>query len=195
MMNKMNEIFRKVLNDRDIFDSPFDNHKNDTIPKLFEGENWKELGKLFDNGKKEEFEKRIDESFKKIKEKEIQGKNKWRISKIKELEKRAEWLKKAFDNKPNLLMQLFGNLDWYGLVECKLPSMDNYGKVIERYDISIVEQYFIDRANRVSEHQKRALKKVLEYIKELYKSGVSSEQIAYFVRKLNSLTKYWEVIE
>ena len=41
----------------------------------------------------------------------------------------------------------------------------------------------------------KALERVLEYVKELYIAGISPEEIAYFVRKLESLTKYWEVIE
>jgi len=115
--------------------------------------------------------------------------------KINELKQRGEWLKSAFDNKPHLLKQLFENLEWYGLVECKLPTMDSYGKVIERYNITMVEQYFVDKIKRSSYPQNRALEKVLEYVKELYIAGISPEEIAYFVRKLNSLTKYWEVIE
>jgi hypothetical protein len=73
--------------------------------------------------------------------------------------------------------------------------MENYGKVIERYDLSIVEQYFMGKIERSSYPQNIALERVLEYVKELYMAGISPEEIAYFVRKLKSLIKYWEVIE
>ncbi len=194
MMSKMDEVFRRVLNDRDIFDTPYDTDVKKPIPKLFEGDSWKELGKLFNEGRKNEFIEKIDSRIREIENQEQRARG-WRRDKINELKQRAEWLKLAFDNKPHLLKQLFENLEWYGLVECKLPNMDQYGKVIERYDISIVEHYFVDKIERTFYPQNRALEKILEYVKELYTGGVAPEEIAYFVRKINSLTKYWEVIE
>ena len=194
MTSKMDEVFKKVFNDRDIFDSPYDRNKGDIIPKLFEGDSWKELGRLFNESKKDEFISKVDSRIREIENQE-RGVNNWRRKKINELKQRGEWLKSAFDNKPHLLKQLFENLEWYGLVECKLPNMDSYGKVIERYNISTIVHYFVDKINRASYHQSKALERVLEYVKELYIAGISPEEIAYFVRKLNSLTKYWEVIE
>ncbi len=193
-MSKIDEVFRKVLNDKEIFDSPYDRNTRAPIPKLFEGANWKKLGRLFSKGRKDEFIEKIDSRIMEIENQE-RGARGWRRDRINELKQRAEWLKLAFDNKPHLLKQLFENLEWYGLVECKLPNMDQYGKVIERYDISIVEEYFADKIRRISYPQNRALEKILEYVKELYAVGTSPEEIAYFVRKINSLTKYWEVIE
>jgi len=211
MMSKMDEVFRKVLNDRDIFDTLYDTHARKLIPKLFEGDSWKELGRLFNEGRKDEFIEKIDSRIREIEnqEKELSKNmknklnskkyNEWIKSRkeiIKKLNQRAEWLKSAFDNKPNLLKNLFENLEWYGLVKCKLPrSMEDYGKVIERYDISIVEQYFVDKIKRASYPQNRALEKILEYVKELHTAGISPEEIAYLVRKIDSLAKYWEVIE
>ena len=194
MTSKMKEVFKKVLNDREIFDSTYDKNKGVPIPKLFEGKDWKELERLFEGGKKGEFMEKIDSRIEDIENQE-QRANRWRQKQINELKQRAGWLKSAFYKKTHLLKQIFENLEWYGLVECKLPNMDNYGKVIERYDLSMVEQYFIDKIKRASYPQNRALEKVLEYVKELYAAGISPEEIAYFVRKLNSLTKYWEVIE
>ena len=197
-MSKMNEVFKKVLNDRDIFYSPYDKKKHEPIPILFEKDLWAELRKLFEKRQKEEFNEKIDDRIKEIEKQEqnIQNKNLWRLKQIEELKKRAEWVKSAFDEKPYLLKNLFENLEWWsGLVECKLPNMDDFGAVIENYDISVVEQYFLDKMNRASSSQERALKKVLGYLMELYSAGIPPEVIAYFVRKLNSLTKYWEVIK
>ena len=195
MMSKIDEVLRKVLNDRDIFDTPYDTHARKPIPKLFEGASWKELGRLFNEGRKDEFIEKIDSKIREIENQERRARG-WRRDKINELKQRAEWLKSAFDNKPNLLKDLFETLEWYGLVECKLPTrMEDYGKVIERYDISIVEQYFVDKIKRASYPQNRALEKILEYVKELYTAGISPEEIAYLVRKIDSLAKYWEVIK
>jgi hypothetical protein len=194
MTSKMEEVFRKVLSDKDIFDSPYDKNKKESIPKLFEGEKWKELGKLFRAEKEEEFKRKIDGRMHEIENKEREV-NRWREERIKRLKERSAWLKGAYNEKPHLLMQLFDNLDWYGFVECKLPSMDAYGKVIERYDLPIVEHFFVDKIKGARFPKNNALEKVLEYVKELYDSHISVEEIAYFVRKLNSLEKYWGVIE
>ena len=193
-MSKIDEVFRKVLNDRDIFDSPYDRNTRASIPKLFEGESWKELGRLFNEGRKDEFIEKIESRIREIENQERRAHG-WRQNKIDELKQRAEWLKTAVENKPHLLKQLFENLEWFGLVDCKLPNMDQYGRVIERYDIFIVEQYFIDKIKRASYPQNKALEKILEYVKELYTAGIPPVEIAYFVRKVDSLTKYWEVIE
>lgn len=194
MTSKIDDVFRKVLNDREIFDSLYDRNAGAPIPKLFEGDSWRELERLFNEGKRDEFIEKIDSRIREIENQERRA-NRWRRDRINELKQRAEWLKSAFDGKPHLLKDLFENLEWYGLVECKLPRMEDYGKVIERYDISIVEQHFVDKIKRASYPQDRALKKILEYVKELHTAGISPGEIAYFVRKIDSLTKYWEVIE
>ncbi|WP_427338334.1 hypothetical protein [Caloranaerobacter sp. DY30410] len=191
MMSKIDEVFKKILNDTDIFDSP----RGEEDLKLFKEDDWKKLKELLDEDRRDEFKEKVDNMLDK-KIKKVQQKKIWsREDRIKELKQRAEWLKSAFDNKPYLLRQLIEILDWYGLVECKLPNMETYGKIIEKYEISIVEEYLSDKIRRTNYSQRKALEKVFEYIKELYHAGVSSERIAYFVRKLNSLTKYWEVIE
>ena len=195
------------MNDRDIFDSLWGRGWGKPIPKLFKKDEWKELKNIFEDviknneedikeKKKNEFIGKIDNGKKNLMEKKNlkEKKNEWNKG-IEELEKRAEWLKYALNEKPNLLKNLFENLEWYGLVKCRLPNMNNYGRVIERYDISTVEQYFIDKIYKAHNTRGKALEKVLEYVKELHSAGVPSEEIAYFVRKLESLTKYWEIIE
>ena len=193
MTSKIDEIFKKVLNDIDIFNSPYDSHKKDTIPKLFESNDWKKLKELYEKGKKNEFEETIQDRINQIKVNEQSAKS-WRKERIRELEERAKWLKNAYDNKPHLLKQLFETLEWYGLVECKLPNMNDFGLVIERYEKSIVLEYFTNKIEKSPFPKNRALRKVLNYIMELYDAGVPREKIAFFVRKLNSLEKYWEVI-
>ena len=193
MTSKMDEIFEKVLNDRDIFDSLYDRDKKEYIPKLFEGEDWKKLEELFDKKDENKFKEIIENRINQIKANE-QNAKRWRKEKIKELEERANWLINAYNNKPHLLKQLFKTLKWYGLVECKLPNMNDYGKVIERYDKSIVIEYFMNKIEKFSFPKNHALSKVLNYVIELYDAEVPREKIAFFVRKLNSLTKYWEVI-
>lgn len=106
-------------------------------------------------------------------------------------------MKKAYNQKPYILEQMFDKLDSFGLVECKLPNMEDYGKVIENHSISTVEQYFLSKiySDSTSAYQKRALKKTLEYVKELYAMNIDLLEIAFFVRKLNSLALFIEVIK
>jgi len=191
MMSKIDEVFRKVLNDRDIFW-----HK----VEIFNEKEWVELRQTFNdyirnnNRNSKDFVKRkIDEKIEFIERKNIRHDDKNKVLRL------LVALKNSVDEKPNLLYGLLNTLNSYALVKCNLPSsrsMEIFGKVIERYDISIVEQYFVDKIRRESDsHKRRALEKVLEYVKELHTAGISLEEIAYLVRKIDSLTKYWEVIE
>ena len=194
MMSKMDEVFKRVLNDEDIFSSPYDKDKREKLPKLFEGKEWSEiLYGFFNRGDQEKFNGLVDINLKKVLSRE-KNSGRRKQSKISDLKKLANDLKSAFVKKRNLLRNMFGNLNWFGLVTCNLPDMDDYGGVIERYEKSVVEVYFVDKIKRAYFPQNRAIGRVLEYVKELYFSKVSAEEISYFVRKLKSLEKYWEVL-
>lgn len=177
MISKMNEIFKKVLNDRDIFWMR---------ELIFNEKEWAELKKVIDNP--DNFIKIVDNKIESIKSNDKNKKD------IEESTKLCEGLKSAIRETPNLLNQIFDVLKSFGVVRCNLPNMDDYGKVVERYGMSTVEQFFLDKIRREnSQYKKKAMVKVLEYVKELHNSNLSSEQIAYFVRKLDSLKTFWEV--
>ena len=200
-MPRYDEIFKKALNDTDIFDSPTDGSIK--VPKLFEGDSWEELKTIYYSDKQTRQEsfyslvnKRLLEVSKKF---EDELKNNKRYKKEFEnyknaLKKCADWLKKSYTENTSLLELTFKNLEWYGVVECKLPKMDNYGRVVEKFPFETVETYFSDKIKSISGYKQLALKKVLGYIEELYSAKVSVEQIAYFVRKLDSLIVFWEFI-
>uniref|UniRef100_A0A7C3N7J8 Uncharacterized protein n=1 Tax=candidate division WOR-3 bacterium TaxID=2052148 RepID=A0A7C3N7J8_UNCW3 len=189
MISDMDKVFRRILNDEDIFW---------TQKEIFNKEEWLSLKEKFRNGNMDEFEKVIQEKIKDYDQKITQTNNNKEREKFQKAKTLCQSLIKAISNKPNLLNNLFEYLDSFGLVKSNLPSpssMDDYGKVIERYEISIVELYFLDKINRENNmYTKNALKKLLEYVKELYQSNQSPLEIAYFIRKLNSLTTLWEVL-
>jgi len=189
MMSDMDKVFRRILNDKDIFYPQ---------KEIFNKEEWLSLKEKFRNGKMDEFEKVIREKIIDYDQKINQANNNKEKEKLQKAQTYCKSLINAMNDKPNLLNTLFEYLDSFGLVKSNLPSpsaMDDYGKVIERYDISIVEHYFLDKINRENNmHTKNALKKLLEYVKELYQSNQSPLEIAYFIRKLNSLTTLWEVL-
>lgn len=72
--------------------------------------------------------------------------------------------------------------------------MEDYGKVIENHNRSTVEQFFLYKIDKAKAYQKRALRKTLEYLKELHAMNLDTLEIAFFIRKLNSLTQFMEVL-
>jgi uncharacterized protein YaaR (DUF327 family) len=195
MMSDMDTILKKILNDRDIF-----YHEKE----IFTKSEWNWLREKFINKNLEEYKNIIQGKINEYNQKINQATNNKEKEKFQRAKKLCQSLINAIpesdkSGKPNLLNTLFEYLDSFGLVKSNLPSpssMDDYGKVIERYDISIVEQYFLDKISREDNlHTKNALKKLLEYVKELYQSNQSPLEIAYFIRKLNSLTTLWEVLD
>lgn len=183
MMSKMDEIFKKVLNDRDIFWM---------TEEIFNETEWAELKRAKDNPSN--FIEIVDKKIEWLRGKMSNVSDKNKREDFEKSVKLCERLKSAIKEKPNILNQMFDILKSFGVVKLNLPNMDDYGKVIERYSISIVEQFFLDKIKRENNsHKKRALAKVLEYVKELYNANAAVEEIAYFVRKLGSLKTFWEV--
>jgi hypothetical protein len=182
MMSKMEEIFKKVLNDRDIFN---------VKKEIFSMREWNELRNI--RIQPERFREAINNKIKSLRQEENSVSSD-RRNDIESAIQSCNKLQTALEQKPNILDQTFDYLNSYGLIRSNLPAMDDYGKVIERYGISTVEQFFLDKIKRENNpHRKKALIKVLEYVKELYNSNQSSLEIAYFVRKLESLIIFWEV--
>lgn len=179
MMSRMDEVFKKVLNDRDIFW---------VKRKIFNEGEWTRLKE----------EKEMDARIKMINEKiesfkrELEKNNEQQD--LKSCIDLCETLKEELYSRPNIVKQRFSLLKEFGLVECNLPNMDDYGKIIERHSISIIEQFFLDKIKRENnKHRRKALAKVFEYVKELYNANASPLEIAFFVRKLDSLKTFWEV--
>jgi len=182
MMSKMDEIFKRVLNDKDIFWIK---------QEIFNETEWNELKKSKDNY--HDFTKIVDRKIKSLEDKMSNASDKNKND-FKESIKLCNGIKSAIKEDPNILDQMLDILKSYGVVKSNLPNMDDYGKVIERYGISTVEQFFLDKIKRENnQHKKRALARVLEYAKELYNANLSPLEIAYFVRKLDSLKILWEV--
>jgi len=186
----LDEIMRRVLNDSDIFYVSY---------TIFDETDWENLGEEFQKSNFAEVTARIDEKID-----QLQGAlNSERKQKKKEtLEKAiklAEALKNAINNKPHILKQMFLALDRYGLVKSNLPSssvLEDFGKVIENHNRSTVEQYFLYKIDKErNRFRRKALKKTLEYLKELYAMKLDTLEIAFFIRKLDSLTQFMEVIK
>jgi len=188
----LDDVMRRILNDSYIFSPPYDRNAGAVIPLLFEMEEWKKLKEAFEERDKNSFNSIVDNQCHELQQKE-QNANRWRKDKIRDTIELGKSLKKAYDQKPYILEQMFDKLDSFGIIECKLPNMEDYGKVIENHNRSTVEQYFLSKIDRARGYQKRALRKTLEYVKELYVMNLDILEIAFFIRKLNSLTQFMEV--
>lgn len=184
----LDEIMRRVLNDPDIFYISY---------TIFDEAEWKNIGEEFQKGNFAEvnagIHKKIDQ---------LQSALNYERNRKKELEKAiklTEALKSAINNKPYILKEMFSTLDRFGLVKSNLPSysvLNDFGKVIENHNRSIVEQYFLYKIDKEKKRFRRnALKRTLEYLKELYTMKFDTLEIAFFIRKLDSLNQFMEVIK
>lgn len=184
----LDEIMRRVLNDSDIFYVSY---------IIFDENEWEKIGEEFQKGNFSGVTTRID---KKIDQ--LQNALNSETNKKETLEKAiklTEALKSAVNNKPYILQQMFLTLDRFGLVKPNLTSssvLEDLGKVVENHNRATVEQYFFYKIDKEKyKFRKKALKKLLEYLKELYAMNLDTLEIAFFIRKLDSLTQYMEVIK
>lgn len=184
----LNDVMRRVLNDPDIFYIYY---------PIFNNSDWSQLRELFKskrfNELKDKINKKVDSLRKELKELNS-GSNDKRREKIRKAIKFTEALKSAVDGKFYITEQIFLMLDKFGLVKCNLPNMEDYGKVIEIHNWEIAEQFFLYKIDKAKGYEKKALIKTLEYIKEMYAMKVDILEISFFVRKLNDLTQFMEVI-
>lgn len=189
----LDDIMKKVLNDQDVFSSPYD-RKGPSIPHLFEPSDWRQLKEYFEKKDKTSFDELVEKKMQDLRQKEKNAQG-WRKKQIDNILSLSTSLKQSYQKKPHLLKELFETFHEFGLLECKLPNMEDYGKVIENHSRSTVEQFFLYKIDKAKPYEKRALKKILEYLKEMYSMNLDILEIAFFVRKLNSLSEYPEVIK
>ena len=191
MMSKMDENFRNVLNDPTIFSPQF---------VIFNNEEWSKMKLDFNNGKNDLLKNTIDQKIKNI-DSDPQFNRFKRPEQYRKLHERIiktlNEFKKYLTEARFLFTQKLEYLDSFSIVRSNLTlNLDDFGKVIERYNSSIVEQFFIDKISRIpnsDRYSRKALTKLLNYVKDLYSANISTEEIAYFIRKLKSLDLFWNL--
>ena len=186
----LDEIMRRVLNDSDIFYISY---------PIFDNTGWKSIGEEFQKGNFTEVTTRIDEKIDQLQNALNSERNQKKKETLGKAIKLTKALKSAINNKPYILKQMFLTLNRFGLVKSNLPSssvLEDLGKVIENHDRSTVEQFFLYKIDKEKNRFRgKALKRTLEYLKELYAMNLDILEIAFFIRKLNSLTQFMEVIK
>lgn len=178
---------KRVLNDPDIFFIKF---------KIFDHNEWKDLKTKFQNNDIVSVNKKIDDKLSDLRgEYQQAGRDSKRQTVIQEAGELTTALKESLMKKPYLLNQMFLTLDHFSAIKCSLPNMEDYGKVIENHNFPIVEEYFLYKIDKANRFERAALKKVFEYVKELYDMKQDVIEIAFFIRKINSLTQFTEMVK
>lgn len=92
--------------------------------------------------------------------------------------------------------RVFELMDQFGPVECKLSRdvLQDLGVVIERYDRTTVDQFFLYKIQEGPGYQRQPLTALLEIVRELHVQGVGPLKIAFFVRKIRALDQLVEVL-
>lgn len=87
-------------------------------------------------------------------------------------------------------------LESFGPLRANLPNMEDFGKVIEGHSRPVAEQFFLYKIQKEKDQRRRqALMALFEEVKRLYDQHVEPLEIAFFVRKVDSLTQLVEVLQ
>lgn len=105
-------------------------------------------------------------------------------------------LKVYVDRDSALVRDLANQLDTFGPLRSNLPNMEDFGKVIEGHSRPLAEQFFLYKIQKEKDNRRRdGLAAFLEVIKGLYEQRVNPLEIAFFVRKMESLSQIVEVLK
>lgn len=92
--------------------------------------------------------------------------------------------------------ELADKLDSFGPLKSDLPNMEDFGKVIESHSRPVAEQFFLYRIQKEKDQRRGdGLRAVFEVVKVLYERRTDPLEIAFFVRKIQSLKETVEVLK
>ncbi len=179
----MERLLRKVINDRNVFDYGKGNSgcliARSEMPQF---RTWLETEDL------ESVRRFLERKIGKLQEEILKTDGK------SDLRDFAQRLKNGLDSYRHYLVRICNLLDDFGILRCKLPNMEDYGRVVERESRAVVEQFFSYKIDKEANKWRReALKRLREYLAWGYDQGISSEHLGFFVRKIESLERLTEV--
>lgn len=97
---------------------------------------------------------------------------------------------------PSFVRSLLDQLKSFGPVRCNLPNMEDFGKIIEGHSRPTAEQFFRYKIQKEKDaRRQKALMSLYEIVIKLYDQRVEPLEIAFFVRKINSLGLIVEVLK
>lgn len=184
--NPLEEAMRRVLNDRRIF----------WMPQMLIGKaDWAKLRDALSGGGSATalgvVASAKDSLMKKINE-ERDSKNQQHLE---DADKLLDGLKAKIQQTPSSINRVLDLMDSFGPVRCNLPDTEDMGKVIEGYGRPTVEQFFTYKIQKERDQRRQqALVALFEEVRRLYDGHVEPLQIAFFVRKIDSLNQLVEVL-
>lgn len=95
---------------------------------------------------------------------------------------------------PTSINRVLDMMESFGPVRCNLPDTEDLGKVIEGYGRPTVEQFFSYKIQKERDQRRQALAALFEEVRRLYDQHVEPTEIAFFVRKIDSLNQFVEVL-
>ena len=184
-MSKIAEIFRRAVNDDKMFPVRYE---------IFNESEWQQLSQLFKERNKEGFDNLIEMKRNAIKQKTGMNSKKAEKDDYYRALQLLDAMKNGFNSESALLREMFDVYKEYGIRWCNLPTMDQYGRIIERKELTTVKMFFQNKSHAENQRGREALLRALDYVITLYDEDTPLEEIAYFVRKLDSLQHYGEAI-
>lgn len=97
-----------------------------------------------------------------------------------------------------LVQNLVNNLNSFGPLRCNLSKneLDDYGRVIEGHNRTTVQQFFLYKIQKEkNDRDRQAHVALFEVVQKLYNQYMDFLEIAFFVRKLDSLSQIVEVLK
>lgn len=184
--NPLEEAIRRVLNDRRIFWM---------AQELIGSDDWQKLYGAFSKADMSTAEALIARAKNSLEAKIKAETDRRKKRNLEEDKALLEGLDEHIREGSPSAKRLFELLESFGPLHSNLPSTEKFGGVIEGHGRATVEQFFLSKIQRAKDRrQRQALEALLEVVKWLYERRVEPLEIAYFVRKIDSLPEIVEVI-
>ncbi len=186
-VNPIESAMRRVLNDRRIFWMP---------QELINKSQWAQFRRALENADMNMAVPVLDAAEKAVIARIKNERDNKKRSHLEDAKAVLTGLRNYANEGSILVRNLVDRLDTFGTLRPNFPNMEDFGKVIEGYSRAIVEQFFLYKIDKEKDQRRRdALAAIFEVVKELYSQHVDLLEIAFFVRKLESLTQIVEVMK
>jgi hypothetical protein len=184
--NPIEAAMRRVLNDRRIFCMP---------QALIDKANWSEFREALGRDDKSRAAAVLESAEKMLTTRINNERDSARRSHLEDAKTLLIGLKTCVNEGAVLVRDLAQRLDTFGPLRPNLPNMEDFGKVIEGHSRPTAEQFFLYKIQKEKDNRRRAaLTALFEVVKGLYEQRVDPLEIAFFVRKIESLTQIVEVL-
>lgn len=185
--NPLEEAMRRVLNDRRIFRMP---------QELIGPTQWSQMRNTLSHSDKSTAFSIIAAAQQQLAEKiraERDPKKKGHLENARQL---LHGLEGHIKQDTTVARQILLQLDSFGPLVCNFSKneLEDFGRVIEGHSPPMVKQFFLYKIQK-DQRQRQALSALFEEVERLYDQHVEPLEIAFFVRKIDSLTQIVEVLK